>query len=316
MSELHKPIKKNLFQKAGSVERAGAGKKTSGHNFKQLLIKFICKYKAGSPTDPNVYWISLAPRQLAMMFTGQYQIPVSNGVVKRLLKELGYRYRKPSKVLAAGIYPQRDEQIEVIFSLISLMCMRLSVISIDCKKKERLGILARDGKCLCTGAIKVSDHDYEHLSKGKVIPHGIYDLQANRGYLTVGTSSETAGFILDNLFWWWTGHGIHQYPDAESIVILCGSGEGNSYRHHIFKYMMTRFAKQTGISLIICHYPPYSSKWNPIGHRLFCHLHKAANGVVFDSYQTVMDTFSKAQTSTGLTVVIRLNLKYYQTGQK
>ncbi len=196
------------------------------------------------------------------------------------------------------------------------MCIRLPVISIDCKRKERLGILARDGKCLCTGAIKVCDHDYEHLSKGKVIPHGIYDLQANKGYITVGTSGETAEFIFDNLIWWWTEYGIDQYPDAESIVILCDAGGGNSYRHRIFKYMMTRFAKQTGVSLVICHYPPYASKWNPIEHRLFCHLHKAANGVVFDCYQTVMDTFSKTQTSTGLNVVIRLNLKYYQTGQK
>jgi hypothetical protein len=224
MAERYKSVREQLFRKANSGERAVAGKKTSDHNFKQLLINFICKYRAGSPTDPDVYWISHEPRQLAMMFTEQYQISVSNGVVKRLLKELGYRYRKPGKVLATGIYSQRNEQFEVISSLISLMCIRLPVISIDCKKKERLGILARDGKCLCTGTIKVSDHDDEHLSKGKVIPHGIYDLQTNTGCITVGTGSETAEFILDNLIWWWTEHGIHQYPDAESIMILCDAG--------------------------------------------------------------------------------------------
>ena len=124
-----------------------------------MLINFINKYKAGNPTDSDIYWISWQPRQLAWMFTQQYQIPVSNGVVKRLLRELGYRYRKPSKVLSTGIFSQRNEQFEIILSLISLMCIRLPVVSIDCKKKERLGILARAGECLCTGAIKVCDHD-------------------------------------------------------------------------------------------------------------------------------------------------------------
>jgi hypothetical protein len=138
-----------------------------------MLIALIERYKAGSPTEAKVYWVSLKPCTLAKLFYEQHQIPVSNGLVKRLLKELGYGYRKQSKQLATGNYARRNEQFHIICSLVLVMSLQSPVLSIDCKKKECLGNLYRDGKCYCSHAIKVYDHDYEHLSKGKVIPHGI-----------------------------------------------------------------------------------------------------------------------------------------------
>ena len=164
--------------------------------------------------------------------------------------------------------------------------------------------------------MKVYDHDYEHLSEGKVIPHGIYDLHAIKGYLTIGNSSETADFVIDNLLWWWEEHGIHMYPDAKEILLLCDAGGANSYRHFIFKHRLMAFAKQTGLSVIVCHYPPYCSKWNPIEHRLFSQVHKAMDGAIFSDYQTVQKLIEQTTTETGLTVVVRLNLKEYQTGIK
>lgn len=276
----------------------------------------IESHKAGSPTDSNVYWISLKPCSIAKLFEERHNIKISNGLVKRLLKELGYGYRKQTKQLALGSYAQRNEQFKVICSLVLAMSLESPIISIDCKKKERLGNLYRDGKCYCTEAVKVYDHDYEYLSEGKVVPHGIYDLQANRGYVSIGGSSETADFILDNLLWWWWAYGIHQYPGAKNILLLCDAGGANSYRHHIFKHRMMEFAKQTGLSVIIAHYPPYCSKWNPIEHRLFSQVHRAMEGVVFSSYQTVKGLIEGTSTKTGLTVVVRLNLKEYGKGVK
>jgi hypothetical protein len=296
-----------------------AEKKTSaGSELRQKLISFIDMHKAGSPTNSDIYWISLGYKQLAAKFFEHSGIHVSHGLVKRLLNELGYRYRKLNKVLSTGTYAQRDAQFRIIFQLMALLNLagQNPIISVDCKKKERLGKLSRDGKCLSTGPIRVYDHDYTHLSEGKVIPHGIYDLRAKVGYLSIGTSSETAEFVFDNLLWWWTEYGIHLYPDAESIVMFCDAGGANSYRHHIFKYWMLKFAEQTGVSIVICHYPPYASKWNPIEHRLFCHVHRATTGVVFDNYQTVVDTMGKTSTETGIKVVIRMNWKYYKTGIK
>jgi hypothetical protein len=200
--------------------------------------------------------------------------------------------------------------------MILIMSIKSPIISIDCKKKERLGNLYREGKCYTQESIKVFDHDYEHLSEGKVIPHGIYDLQANKGYVSIGNSAETADFVVDNLRWWWTEYGIHLYPDAENILILCDSGGANSYRHHIFKHRLIQLAAELGVSFVICHYPPYSSKWNPIEHRLFAHIHLAMSGVVFSDYQTVKELIETTSTKSGLTVVARLNLKDYEKGIK
>jgi hypothetical protein len=141
-------------------------------------------------------------------------------------------------------------------------------------------------------------------------------LQANKGYVSIGNSSETAGFVTDNLLWWWNEHGIHQYPDAKNILILCDAGGANSYRHFIFKHKLMEFAKETGLSVTVSHYPPYCSKWNPIEHRLFSHVHKAMSGVVFSDYETVKKLVEQTSTKTGLTVVVRLNLKEYQKGIK
>lgn len=280
------------------------------------MSALIERHRAGSPTDDKVFWICLRPCAIARIFEQEHRIKVSNGLVKRMLKRLGYGYRKQSKQLATGSYAQRDAQFRIICSLVLIMGLGSPVLSMDCKKKENLGNLYRGGKCYCTQAVKVFDHDYGHLSEGKVIPHGIYDMQANKGYISIGGSSETADFVVDNLLWWWEEHGIHRYPDAKNILLLCDAGGANSYRHHIFKYRLLEFARKTGLSVIVCHYPPYCSKWNPIEHRLFSHVHKAMEGVVLSDYLTAKTIIGHTSTKTGLSVVVRLNLGEYKTGIK
>lgn len=215
--------------------------------------------------------------------------------------------------MATGEFAGRDMQFKIIFHLVSIMGLDSPVISIDCKKKEVLGTLYRDGKLHATAPLKVYDHDYLNLSEGKVIPHGIFDLQLNQGYISIGNSHETASFIGDNLLWWWDNYGIHNYPDAKSVLILCDAGGGNSYRHHAFKKQLLELAQLTGIDFIVCHYPPYASKWNPIEHRLFAHMHQAMQGAIFTDYNIVKELIGKTKTKTGLKVVVRLNLGMYPT---
>ena len=281
-----------------------------------LLTSLIERNKAGSPTDSTVYWIHLKPREIAASFLEETGYKVSHGFVKRLLKDLGFQYRKLSKNLATGHSEYRDQQFQIIFELVAAVSTNTPILSIDCKKKERLGNLYRTGKCYSTAPIKVYDHDYHYLSEGKVIPHGIYDLQLNKGYISIGNSHETAEFVKDNLLWWWDNFGIHQYPNANCILILCDSGGANSHRHHIFKKEMLDLAQTIGLDIIICHYPPYASKWNPIEHRLFCHVHHAIQGVIFSDYNLVKELFSKTTTKNGLKVIVRLNFKEYKIGIK
>ena len=304
-------------QKEDSGVAAGAEK-----NFAQqadvasLLASFIEKHKAGSPVDASVYWIHLKPREIAQRFVEQHGIVISNGVVKRALQQMGYKYRKQYKNLSTGKCAERQAQFQVIFTLIAIMSTGSPIISIDCKKKERLGKLHRAGRCYTQGPVQVYDHDYHYLSEGAVIPHGIYDLQRNEAYLSIGTSHETAGFIADNLCWWWESFGRHQYPDTKTILVLCDAGGANSYRHHAFKKQMLALAQRIGIDFIICHYPPYASKHNPIEHRVFPHLHRAMEGVVLTDYELVLELARKTTTTTGLKVMVRINDQYYPTGVK
>ena len=241
---------------------------------------------------------------------------MSNQFIKRELRDLGYGYRKISKNLTTGLYAQRDAQFKIIFGLVAVMSLKSPVISIDCKKKELLGTLYRDGKSYSQAPMEAYDHDYSHLGKGKVIPHGIYDLQRNQGFITVGNSSETASFIIDNLRWWWLEHGIHHYPEAKNLLLLCDAGGGNSYRHHAFKRELLALAEEIGMDIIVSHYPPYSSKWNPIEHRLFCHVHQAMSGQMFSDYEFVKTLIEKTSTTKGLRVIVRINLTKYNTGIK
>jgi hypothetical protein len=311
--ELFAPLPTDKQRRSG-----GGRKKKTDHypNSQAQLHALIDKYKAGSPTNPNVYWIHLKPKEIATLYFDKYGVLFSNGFIKRELLALGYKYRKIRKTLATGTYKNRDTQFQIIFNLVLIMSLKSPVLSIDCKKKELLGTLYRDGKSYGQAAQEAYDHDYSHLGEGKVIPHGIFDLQKNLGFITIGSSSETASFIVDNLRWWWFNYGINDYPEARNLLLLCDAGGGNSYRHHAFKKELQAFAKEIGIDIIVAHYPPYASKWNPIEHRLFCHVHQAMSGQMFKDYEFVKTLIEKTSTSQGLKVIVRIHLKEYQTGIK
>lgn len=284
-----------------------------------LTLNLHClieQHKAGSPTNPEVYWIHLKPREIAKLYEDEFGEHISNTFIKKELKVLGYGFRKISKNLATGTYAKRNEQFAIIFYLVSIMSLKSPVLSIDCKKKERIGTIYRDGKSYCQGTKEAYDHDYSHLGEGKIVPHGIYDLQQNTGFISIGNSSETAEFIIDNLRWWWFNYGIHSYPDARNLLLLCDAGGGNSYRHHAFKKALQAFAKEIEVDIIVSHYPPYASKWNPIEHALFCHVHQAMSGEMFEDYEKVKLLIEKTTTKNGLNVFVRLNLQVYQTGIK
>ena len=318
IDELNNP---ELFATLPTVKqrRSGGGRKKKIDHYpdsQAQLHALIDKHKAGSPTQPNLYWIHLKPKEIAALYFAQYGVQFSNGFIKRELLALGYKYRKIRKTLATGVYENRDAQFQIIFNFVLIMSLKSPILSMDCKKKELLGTLYRDGKSYSQGDKEAYDHDYTHLGAGKVIPHGIYDLQKNIGFITIGSSSETADFIVDNLRWWWSEFGREAYPEARNLLLLCDAGGGNSYRHHAFKKALQAFAKEIGVDIIVAHYPPYASKWNPIEHRLFCHVHQAMSGEMFTSYEFVKTLIEKTTTVQGLKVVVRIHLKEYKTGIK
>jgi Rhodopirellula transposase DDE domain/Winged helix-turn helix len=261
----------------------------------------------------------LRPCDIALYLEKTYQVEVKSKCIKRILHAAGYRNRKPSKQLAIGKSPDRSEQFRIINFLMALFLLidESPIISIDTKKKEVLGNLTRNEAILTKGkkAVEVFDHDYPQLGVGKAIPHGIYDLKLNEGYLSLGDSHETAEFVVDNLEWWWTNFGQFEYPKAMRILILCDSGGANSHRHHLFKKLLQELARKIGKKLVICHYPPYCSKYNPIERRLFSQVHQTIKETVLTDLVQVKKLMSKTATKTGLKVKVRLNEKYYPLKQ-
>jgi len=190
------------------------------------------------------------------------------------------------------------------------------IISMDTKKKEYLGNFYRDGRLYTTEEVRTFDHDFNSFSEGIIIPHGIYDLKKNKGYMYLGKSHDTSAFACDNLRDWWFKHGQYDYPDATSILLLCDGGGSNSSGHYIFKEDLQRLVNDIGVEIRVAHYPPYASKYNPIEHRLFPHVTRACQGVIFKNTELVRALIAKTTTTKGLRVIVNIVDKVYQTGRQ
>lgn len=190
------------------------------------------------------------------------------------------------------------------------------VISVDTKKKEQIGNLFREGKIYTTSTIEVLDHDFASLSEGVGIPHSLYDTVRNEGYINIGTSRDTSEFSCDSIRHWWYNHGLFYYPQATSILMLMDGGGSNSSRHYIFKQDLQALVQEIDVEIRIAHYPPYTSKWNPIEHRLFPHVTRSLQGVILTSHQLMKELIEKTKTTLGLKVFSSIINKVYETGRK
>lgn len=227
------------------------------------------------------------------------------------------RKRSYLKDACAKEVPFRNEQFEKIADMkASFLDAGLPVLSIDVKHKELLGNFFRDGKYYDFKHRKVNDHDFPSLAKGIVIPHGIYDIADNFGYLNLGISKDTSKFFCDNLEGCWQDNLQWKYPDANWMLLLCDGGGSNNSRHYIVKQDLYDLAQTLDMNIIVAHYPPYCSKWNPIEHRLFCHVHRAWDGTIFHNIQIVKERAELTKTKTGLGVKVTINNKEYFTKRK
>lgn len=179
-----------------------------------------------------------------------------------------------------------------------------------------IGSLFRSGQLYTRQPVEVFDHDWASLAQGVAIPHGLYDLQTNEGYIQIGISHDTSEFACDSIRYWWMTYGRERYPLADSMLLLCDGGGSNSSRYYIFKQDLQALVNELGIDIRIAHYPPYTSKYNPIEHRLFPHLSRVCQGVIFESVEMVQELMATATTCTGLKVFTTILDKVYQTGRK
>jgi hypothetical protein len=281
-------------------------------NLRHLLQEFT----AGDPMRVGVLWTNLSLRELQKRLIA-LGTPASRRVIRRLLRTLKVGRRTARKKKTMGHHPDRNAQFEAIARRRrEYQDAGDPVISIDTKKKELLGNFHRPGPTYTQQTVETNDHDFGSVSDGKLIPHGIYDLTRQHAHVNLNTSHDTGELCCDSIALWWDRHGRAAYPNAERLLILCDGGGSNSATHYLFKEDLQRLADRLRIELRVAHYPPYCSKHNPIEHRVFPHITRACQGVIFHTVEIARQFIARTTTSTGLRLTVDLLDKVYETGRK
>jgi hypothetical protein len=280
------------------------------------LRKILAEFTAGDPMREGVLWTNLSLRELSRRLTAM-GTPASRRTIRRLLKALRLGRRTARKKKTMGHHPDRNAQFENIARLRrEYQAAGDPVISIDTKKKEQLGNFHRSGQTYTQQTVETFDHDFPSAGDGKLIPHGIYDTTHNHAAIHLNTSHDTSELCCDSIALWWEEHGRAAWPEANRLLILCDGGGSNSATQYVFKEDLQRLADRLGIELRVAHYPPYCSKHNPIEHRVFPHVSRACQGVIFHGVEIAKQFIERAKTTPGLRVTVSILEKVYETGRK
>lgn len=276
----------------------------------------IHDYTAGDPMRPGVRWTNLSLRRIREDLIGYgYRIGVMS--VAKLLRRFHFGRRQAQKKLSPKRHPQQDQQFRKIErQRAAYQDSPNPIISVDTKKKEFVGNLYRDGHLYTQETIETLDHDFPTLAEGVVYPHGIYETKRNVGHINLGTSHDTSRFACDSIAHWWERHGRAAYPQAKSILLLCDGGGSNSSRRYLFKYYLQRLADRLQIEIRVAHYPPGCSKYDPIEHRLFPHVTRACQGVLFTTIGLIQKKMAEARTRKGLYTTVDILQGEYLIGEK
>jgi len=271
----------------------------------------------GDPESP-LRWTSKSTRKLAEELKKMGH-KVSHSRVADMLHVLGYSLQANKKTIEGTSHPDRDQQ----FNYINEKCKafqeeRQPVISVDAKKKESVGNFKNNGKELCPikEPINVNVYDFKDKELGKVNPYGVYDIFSNEGWVSVGLDNDTASFAVESIRRWWYLMGCKVYPDAKKLMITADCGGSNGYRVRLWKVELQKLADETGLEISVCHFPPGTSKWNNIEHRLFSYITLNWRGKPLTSYEVIVNLIAATTTSKGLKVKCVLDKNAYPKGIK
>jgi hypothetical protein len=269
---------------------------------------------AGDPMGRQGLWTGLHLEQICERLQ-ELGIAVSPNTVRRLLALLGYALHANRKSLSGPQSPDRDRQFHYIaFQREQFANEGLPRVSVDTKKKELVGLFKNNGRVWSQEPRPVNDHDFPSLAKGVGIPRGLYDTGANRGFVSLGISHDTAEFAVDALVEWWRLDGRRLNPGVSELLVLADTGGSNSARSRLWKLaLQEKLADAYQLSITVCHYPTGASKWNPVEHRLFSEISKHCAGQPFVDHTTMRRLIAGTHTKTGLQIRCTLNTKQYAT---
>jgi hypothetical protein len=310
----------DLASLSGEVRRPGSGRPAVTKKDPTLLEDLRQLLEPATKGDPMrpLRWVSKSHARLATALRGMGH-KVSKSTIPKLLEALQYRRQVNRKTLESSCNPDRDAQFEHInAAVIAMQAAGKPVISIDTKKKEPIGLYKNAGSDYrpkgCPDQVKV--HDFVDAELGKVVPYGVYDIAADAGCVSVGIGNDTAQFSVNSIRRWLDLMGRERYPDTDRIMITADGGGSNGSRVRLFKVELQKLADETGLTLQVCHYPPGTSKWNKIEHRLFCHITENWRGTPLISRLAVVELIAATTTKTGLTVRCELDTRSYPKGIK
>jgi hypothetical protein len=315
-----KEIESGTALSQGRVRQPGAGRKKITDHDPRLagaLERLIDPDTRGDPETP-LRWTCKSTRTLAAQLTRQRH-PISHMKVAQLLHVQGYSLQGNRKVEEGGDHPDRDAQFRHINAQVKrTLAKGTPVISVDTKKKELVGNYANSGRQWLPEKkpVKVQGHDFPGPDVPRAYPYGIYDIDRNRGFVNVGTDHDTAAFAVASIRGWWRHEGRRLYPGVNDIVITADAGGSNGSRLRLWKLELQILADETGLSITVCHFPPGTSKWNKIEHRLFSFISSNWRGEPLRDYETIVKLISRTATAKGLNVTCRLDRRKYPTGRK
>jgi hypothetical protein len=304
----------------GRIRRPGAGRKNIVECDPKLLVSLERLIEPGTRGDPEspLRWICKSTRNLAAQLTRQKH-PVSHEKVAQLLRDQNYSLQSNRKTEEGADHPDRDAQFRHINVQVErALATGMPVISVDTKKKEVLGNYDNGGQQWLPAkkAVNVNGHDFPSPDVPRAYPYGIYDLARNTGFVNVGTDHDTGAFAVASIRGWWRSEGRSLYARAQGLLITADGGGSNGARLRLWKLELQKFANETGLSISVCHFPPGTSKWNKVEHRLFSFISSNWRGEPLRDYETIVNLISRTTTAKGLQVTCRLDRRKYPTGRK
>jgi transposase len=302
----------------GRVRRPGAGRKKLAETDAGLVPALLALVEDSSRGDPQspLAWTTKSAEHLSGELTGQGHA-CSPQTVWRLLHEQGFSTQANAKVAEGRAHPDRDAQFRYIAAQAQEhLAAGQPVISVDAKKKEEVGEYAQAGREWRPKGdpVRARDHSFPGEQGGHAIPYGVYDVGANTGFVNVGTDHNTAALAVESVRRWWALTGKDAYPAAGRLLICCDAGGSNGWRNRAWKAGIAAFAQEAGLEVTVCHFPPGTSKWNKIEHRLFSQITLAWRGRPLTSHDVIINTIAATTTATGLAVTAALDTGSYPTG--
>ncbi len=304
----------------GRVRRPGAGRpllEVTDPALPDRLDALVEPLARGDPESP-LRWTTKSTRVLAATLAAEGH-PISHERVAQMLRQLQYSLQGTRKTEEGADHPDRDAQFRCISDEVrKALAAKRPVISVDTKKKELLGNYANAGRQWrpTKRPARVNVHDFPHPAVPRAYPYGIYDLGRNTGFVNVGTDHDTGAFAVSSIRGWWRAEGRRLYPRARTLLITADGGGSNGYRLRQWKMKLQALADETQITIRVCHFPPGTSKWNKVEHRLFSFISSNWRGEPLRDYETIVRLIAKTTTAKGLTVTCRLDRRRYPVGHK